>query len=58
MNLENQGLVSKSKPTIIGVLESTILEIPILCDKVVVRHTEDKSLIIIIAKCCWGAGGI
>jgi hypothetical protein len=48
MNLENQALVIKSKPAIIGVLESTALEIPILGDKVVIRHTEDEPLIIII----------
>jgi hypothetical protein len=48
MNLENQGLVIKSKPAIIGVLEGTTLEIPILGDKVVIRHTEDEPLIVII----------
>jgi hypothetical protein len=48
MNLENQGLVIKSNPAIIGVLDSTALEIPILGDKVVIRHTEDAPLIIII----------
>ena len=47
MNLENQGLVIKAKPTLIHVRKLPKVQKPILSDEIVVAQAEDEPLVII-----------